>query len=362
MAGATTMSTTTEPARRRGVRLAGLALLAHLLVNLAHGVPHAEIPVPLPAWLDATIALTVVVLPVIGVGLLWRGRSEVGAALFTVSVAAALLLGLVLHFVVPGPYNVSAIPDGTWQPPFRTTAVGVAVVDSLATAAGVWTWRMVDRGDSATGGPPATARIEGVSDDEPGRAARLSCRFARNELGEVPEPMTLMAHHRGVLLGSDAMELALDRSSAVDDRLTELAVLKSAMVVGCEFCIDIGSALGRDLGVTEAQLRSLRDFEDSDAFAPVEKLVLRYAAAMSKTPTEVSDELFEELRAEFDEAELVELTAAIAFENFRGRFNHALGVESQDFTQSACYPASESVAEAAAADGGGEVDQGTQSP
>lgn len=365
------MPATTDAARRSGVRLAGVALLAHLAVNLAHGVPHATIPVQLPAWLDAVVALTVVGLPVAGVALLWRGRGRLGAALFTLSVAAALLVGLALHFVVPGPDNVAAAPAGPWRLPFRATAVGIAVVDLLAVAAGAWTWRTLDadRADGdptstarADGGISSTARVNGVPAHEAGPAARLSYRLARRELGEVPAPLTLMAHHRGVLLGYGAMEYALDRAEAVDDRLTELAVLKSAMDIGCEFCVDIGAALGRDLGVTEAQLRNLHEFEDSDAFDREERLVLRYAAAMTETPTEVPEELVDELRAQFDEPQLVELTAAVAFENFRGRFNHALGVESQDFAEGAYCPAPEPVTDGDASDGTETADPGSPSP
>lgn len=356
------MSSTADTARPPGVRLAGLALLAHLLVSLAHGVPHETIPIPLPVWLDATIALTVVVLPVAAVALLWRGATRVGAALFTLSAAGALLVGVALHFVIPGPDNVAATPAGPWQVPFHLTAIGVAVVDAFATAAGAWVWRTAALAERADDRGPSTARIDGVRGHEAGPAARLTYRLARDELGEVPEPVTLMAHHRGVLLGYGAMEVALDRAEAVDDRLTELAVLKAAAVIGCEFCLDIGSALGRELGVTEAQLRAIHDFEDSDAFSPVEKLVLRYATAMTETPAEVSDELFEELRAHFEEAELVELTATVAFENFRGRFNHALGVESQGFAEGAYCPAPEPVAGEAAADGRGEAGPGTKSP
>lgn len=55
-------------------------------------------------------------------------------------------------------------------------------------------------------------------------------------------------------------------------------------------------------------------------------------------PTNVSDELFEELKSESDEAELVKLTAAIAFENYRGRFNHAFGIGSQGFSEGEFCP------------------------
>lgn len=65
----------------------------------------------------------------------------------------------------------------------------------------------------------------------------------------------------------------------------------------------------------------------------MEKLVLEYAAEMSGTPAVIPDRLFDALREHFDEAQLVELTAAIAWENHRARFNHALGMGYQGFSE-----------------------------
>jgi hypothetical protein len=61
--------------------------------------------------------------------------------------------------------------------------------------------------------------------------------------------------------------------------------------------------------------------------------VIDYAVGMSSTPVSVSDELFAELRARFDEAQIVELTNTIALENMRGRFNLALGMGSAGFRE-----------------------------
>ncbi|PYV31697.1 MAG: hypothetical protein DMG22_15860 [Acidobacteria bacterium] len=66
--------------------------------------------------------------------------------------------------------------------------------------------------------------------------------------------------------------------------------------------------------------------------------MLDYAVAMTRTPVEVPEELFTRLRREFAEAQLVELTAAIAWENYRARFDHALGVEAQGFSEGASCP------------------------
>lgn len=93
--------------------------------------------------------------------------------------------------------------------------------------------------------------------------------------------------------------------------------------------------MGRAAGITEEQLLELPRFDASDAFSPVEKLVLRYAVEMTRTPVEVPDALFADLREHFDEAQMVELTAAIAWENYRARFDHAFGIGAQGFSEGA---------------------------
>ncbi len=79
----------------------------------------------------------------------------------------------------------------------------------------------------------------------------------------------------------------------------------------------------------------LGTFETSPAFNETEKLVLRYAVGITRTPVDVPDELFAQLRDRFDPRQMVELTSAIAWENYRARFDHAFGVESAGFTEGA---------------------------
>jgi 4-carboxymuconolactone decarboxylase len=54
---------------------------------------------------------------------------------------------------------------------------------------------------------------------------------------------------------------------------------------------------------------------------------------MTRTPVEVSDELFERLRSRFDAPQIVELTTAIGLENLYSRTNWALGIEGQGFSE-----------------------------
>ncbi len=80
-------------------------------------------------------------------------------------------------------------------------------------------------------------------------------------------------------------------------------------------------------------MEALPNYRASPVFSETEKLVLEYADAMTETPVEVSEALFAKLRGNFTEAQLVELTATIAWENFRARFDHAFGVEAEGFSQ-----------------------------
>jgi 4-carboxymuconolactone decarboxylase len=99
--------------------------------------------------------------------------------------------------------------------------------------------------------------------------------------------------------------------------------------------MDIGSTVGRKQGVSEQQLLDLANFDTSLAFSELEKLVLRYATLMTETPVEVPDSLFDELRQHFSPQQLVELTSAIAWENYRARYYHAFGIEAEGYSAGA---------------------------
>jgi AhpD family alkylhydroperoxidase len=169
--------------------------------------------------------------------------------------------------------------------------------------------------------------------ERPGALARLTAWYARRKYGRNLTPADVWSHTPGILVGYGAMELAFERSRRLDPKLRLLAELKTSTVAGCEWCIDFGSMLSRAKGISEQQLRDLPRYRDSDAFSELEKLVLDYATVVTRTPTEMSDELFAALRGHLDEGQMVELTTAVALENLRARFNYALGIESQNFSE-----------------------------
>jgi alkylhydroperoxidase family enzyme len=84
-------------------------------------------------------------------------------------------------------------------------------------------------------------------------------------------------------------------------------------------------------GASEDKIRAVDSAATSALFDEAERAAIEYAEAMTITGRRVSDEQFTRVRTHFSEAQVVELTAAVALENFRSKFNVALGIESQGF-------------------------------
>jgi alkylhydroperoxidase family enzyme len=81
----------------------------------------------------------------------------------------------------------------------------------------------------------------------------------------------------------------------------------------------------------ERRLAELGGWRESAAFSDLERVALEYAERMTYTGQKVDEPLFARLKRHLSEPQVVELTAAIALENFRSKFNPALGVEAQGF-------------------------------
>ena len=95
--------------------------------------------------------------------------------------------------------------------------------------------------------------------------------------------------------------------------------------------MDINSVRVTEIEGGEAKVAELIGWRESRAFSDLERTALDYAETMTHTGRKVDDALFSRLKQHFSEAQIVELTAAIALENFRSKFNPALGIESQGF-------------------------------
>jgi AhpD family alkylhydroperoxidase len=192
------------------------------------------------------------------------------------------------------------------------------------------------------------ARIEGVPQSEAGPVIKLVYRFMRRGMkkmtGRAPahgsgiEPVEVWAHQPRMLSGMGKFAGAARKGKSVDERLKYLIELKGSQMIGCEYCVDLGSQICRNSGFSDDELFALPHYRSSDQFTEREKLVLDYTVAVMRTPVEVSDELFARMREHFSEAQLVEMTALLAAVNVN-RFNAAFGIGSAGFSEGmVCVP------------------------
>lgn len=87
--------------------------------------------------------------------------------------------------------------------------------------------------------------------------------------------------------------------------------------------------MGSELGLTDEKIEQLADYATSPLYDERERAALAYADAITLSDRDVSDELFTRLRAFYDDDEIIELTAVIAWENASSKFNRALRIPSQ---------------------------------
>ena len=85
--------------------------------------------------------------------------------------------------------------------------------------------------------------------------------------------------------------------------------------------------MARQLGYTEAELQALDRLEEPDVFDPPTAAALRYAELATSNAHAVTDELFAELRRQFSNEEILELTCVIGLSNYFNRFTTALRVD-----------------------------------
>ncbi len=95
--------------------------------------------------------------------------------------------------------------------------------------------------------------------------------------------------------------------------------------------MDINSVRVTEIEGGEAKLAELPQWRAGKAFSELERVALEYAERITHTDQKVDDALFARVKKHFNEPQIVELTAAVALENFRSKFNPTLGIEAQGF-------------------------------
>jgi AhpD family alkylhydroperoxidase len=186
------------------------------------------------------------------------------------------------------------------------------------------------------------ARIQGVPKRDASPMVKVAYTFGpkmvKKLTGRGPksgsgiEPMEIWAYQPKMMMGMGRFNQAVRKGNSVEHRLKNLVELKGAQMIGCEYCVDLGSQICRNSGLSDEELLALPNYRSSHLFTEREKVALDYAVAVMRTPVEVTDELFARTKEHFAEKQLVEITALLTLVNL-DRFNAAFAIGSAGFSE-----------------------------
>ncbi|WP_072687137.1 carboxymuconolactone decarboxylase family protein [Rhodococcus marinonascens] len=180
-------------------------------------------------------------------------------------------------------------------------------------------------------------RIPAMAPADAGPLVKVAYKYAAHKFDEVPEPFTVLAHHRKLFVASARHEMAVQKASTVlPANVREIAVYRVAWTIGCSWCVDFGTMLQRFDGLDVERLEHIGNYADSPSYSEDERAAIAYADAMTATPTEVTDEQVADLERRFGRDGVVELSYQIGIENMRARMYSALGITEQGFGTDSC--------------------------
>jgi AhpD family alkylhydroperoxidase len=125
--------------------------------------------------------------------------------------------------------------------------------------------------------------------------------------------------------GAYAAMLGLEKylhGCGLDVRLLDLVKLRASQINGCAFCIDMHWKDSRAAGETEQRLYMLNAWHESPGYTERERAALEWTEAITViTDGHAPDDVYQRVRAQFDETELANLTLAVAAINAWNRFS-----------------------------------------
>ena len=112
-------------------------VVAHLLVNIAHGLAHRELGVGLPRSGSIFVIAVVLICPLLAMALVWTTKKRLGLILSSFSTLGSFLFGLYHHFLAVSPDHVHSQPASSWGTVFVLTAYGLLITEAAGAYVGV---------------------------------------------------------------------------------------------------------------------------------------------------------------------------------------------------------------------------------
>jgi len=166
---------------------------------------------------------------------------------------------------------------------------------------------------------------------------RLGIWVSEKITGRRMLPARILAWYPKAALGSGILEsLVAHHDSKLDERMLKLVRMAASFAAACPFCIDMNSYEHEALGINADEMLALRgqlDLESVSTFSARERLAIQYARLVSQTPLKFHPDFIAQVRANFDEREMVILASTAAQVNYWARLIQALGIPPAGFSE-----------------------------
>ena len=170
-----------------------------------------------------------------------------------------------------------------------------------------------------------------VTDDEANPQQAMLFEHCSKMLGRVANAVRVAAHAPKItqaLLGFMIPTLREEITGALSIEIKVLAILKTSMLNGCDYCVGHNSALGRAVGFSDDKIAAIEgDYQATDLFTPAEKAAIAWAECLTLRTYHQKPEVMKELKNHFSNEQIVEITMVSGFFNFWNRFTDGLQVD-----------------------------------
>lgn len=155
--------------------------------------------------------------------------------------------------------------------------------------------------------------------------------FYEETLGFTPNSLFTMMHRPRISTAFMEMNMAvMENKGRVTSALKRLLAYLSSKTTGCRYCEAHAIRAAERYGSEQDKLNNIWEYKTYPAFSEAERVVFDFAIAASSVPNAVTDEIADNLRAHWDDGEIVEILGVIALFGYLNRWNDSMGTQLEE--------------------------------
>jgi uncharacterized peroxidase-related enzyme len=166
--------------------------------------------------------------------------------------------------------------------------------------------------------------IPPLKDEQASAPARSLFEKIQAAFKMVPNIFRTMGHAPDVLQATLGLNQAIQGD--LDPKLREMAYVKASQLNHCQYCLHYHTGAARKVGVTDLQVQTLENYEQSSAYSELEKLVIRFAEQWTRQG-KVDAAVVSALSKSLSPSQLVVLAATVGLANWTNRFNETFNIQ-----------------------------------